>query len=187
MDASSQSITQLLRAWSDGDQAALAALTPLVYDELRRVARRYVAKYAPGHTLQATEVVNEVFLRLVERHQMTWQDRQHFFVVCAKIMRSILIDRYRRRRLHPTVPLDEVEMAWPEPEVDLSALDEALSRLEALDRQHSLVVELRYFGGLTIEETAEVLQISPATVKRDWEQAKRWLRAELEGGHRHDA
>jgi RNA polymerase sigma factor (TIGR02999 family) len=174
-------ITQLLRAWSDGDQAALNELMPLVYDELRRVARAYVAKYAPGRSLQTTDVVNEAFVRLIEHGQITWKDRKHFFVVCARIMRFMLIDRYRRSQRNPTVPIDDVEIALPQPDVDLLALDEALSRLETLDKQQSLTVELRYFGGLTIEETAEVLQISPATVKRDWSQAKRWLRAELEG------
>jgi len=175
-------ITELLRAWSDGDQTALEQLIPLVYDQLRRVAKGYVAKYAPGHTLQATEVVNEAFVRLIEYGQITWKDRKHFFIVCARIMRFMLIDRYRRGQRNPTVPIDDVELALPASDVDLLALDEALSRLERLDHRQCQVVELRFFGGLTEEEAAEVLNISTATVKRDWRQAKRWLKAELEGG-----
>lgn len=179
---SSQSITQLLRAWNAGDRQALDELVPLVYAELRRIARRQ-ARQLPRQTLQPTELIHEAFAQLVKGRQIEWQDRAHFFAVCSRMMRFILIDRLRRRQRYPTVPLDDVEITLPpEPEEDLLALDEALSRLETLDKQQSLIVELRYFGGLTIEQTAEVLQISPATVKRDWQQAKRWLKAELEGG-----
>jgi RNA polymerase sigma factor (TIGR02999 family) len=177
---SSQSITQLLRAWNEGDQQALDELIPLVYGELRRIAQ-HQARRLPNQTLQPTELIHEAFAQLAEGRQIEWQDRAHFFAVCSRMMRFILIDRLRRRQRYPTVPLDEVEITLPEPEDDLLALDEALSRLESLDKQQSLIVELRYFGGLTIDQTAEVLQISPATVKRDWRRAKRWLKAELEG------
>jgi RNA polymerase sigma factor (TIGR02999 family) len=181
MEAPSQSITQLLRAWNEGDQQALDELIPLVYGELRRIAR-HQARRLPKQTLQPTELIHEAFAQLAEGRQIEWQDRAHFFAVCARMMRFILIDRLRRRQRYPTVPLNDVEiMLPPEPEEDLLALDEALSRLERLDKQQSLIVELRYFGGLTIDQTAEVLQISPATVKRDWSQAKRWLKAEIEG------
>jgi RNA polymerase sigma factor (TIGR02999 family) len=135
----------------------------------------------PDQTLQPTELIHEAFAQLAEGRRIEWQDRVHFFAVCARMMRFILIDRLRRRQRYPTVPLDEVEITLPpEPEEDLLALDEALNRLEKLDKQQSLIAELRYFGGLTIDQTAEVLQILPATVKRDWRQAKRWLKAELE-------
>lgn len=174
-------ITQLLRAWSDGDQAALNELMPLVYDELRRVAKGYVAKYAPGRSLQTTDVVNEAFVRLVEGGQVEWQDRKHFFVFCARIMRFILVDHYRRRRKRQDVPLDEVELELlaPQRDVNLIALDEALSKLNALDPRASLVVEMRYFGGMTLEEIAEVLQVSLATVKRSWSRTRGWLYREL--------
>ncbi len=182
MKAKLPQITDLLRQWSDGDPAAPDELFPLVYDELRRVARAYVAKYAPGRLLQTTEVVNEAFVRLVEHERIEWQDRKHFYAVCARIMRFMLIDRLRRGHLRPTIPLDDLEIAAPAPDEDLLPLDEALSRLETLDKRQSLVVELRFFGGLTEAEVADVLQISTATVKRDWRQAKRWLKAEIEGG-----
>ena len=181
MEPTSQPITQLLRAWNAGDRQALDELVPLVYGELRRIARQQ-ARRLPRQTLQSTELIHEAFTQLAEGSQIDWQDRGHFFAVCSRMMRFILIDRLRRRQRYPTIPLDEVEITLPEPEEDLLALDEALTGLEPLDKQQCRIFELRYFGGLTIEETAEVLQISPATVKRDWQQAKRWLKAELEGG-----
>ncbi|MCI0388420.1 MAG: ECF-type sigma factor [Acidobacteria bacterium] len=186
MEQPSLQITELLRAWSSGDQAALERLIPVVYDQLRRVAKAYVAKYAVGQMLQATEVVNETFVRLIEGGQITWEDRKHFFVVCARIMRNMLIDRYRHGRRNPTIPIDdvEVELALPQSGMDLLALDDSLSGLERLDHRQSLVVELRFFGGLTEEEVADVLGVSIATVKRDWTRARRWLKAELEGGSR---
>jgi RNA polymerase sigma factor (TIGR02999 family) len=179
MEAPPQSITQLLRAWNEGDQQALNELIPLVYGELRRIAR-HQAHRLPKQTLQPTELIHEAFAQLADGRRIEWQDRAHFFALCSRMMRFILIDRLRRRQRYPTIPLDEVEITLPELDDDLLALDEALTRLETLDKQQSLIVELRYFGGLTIDQTAEVLQISPATVKRDWRQAKRWLKAELD-------
>lgn len=180
MESSPRSITELLRVWGAGDQQALNELIPQVYDQLRRIAHQQ-ARRLPGQTLQTTDLIHEAYTRLAAPEPIVWQDRQHFFAVCARVMRFILIDRARRRARHPLVPLDEIEKALPQPEEDLLALDEALDRLVALNRQQSFIVELRYFAGLTIEETADVLDISPATVKRHWEQAKRWLKAELEG------
>lgn len=186
MESTSQSITARLRAWDNGNQEALDELMPLVYDELRRVAQRQVRRL-PGQTLQPTDLIHEAYTRLAELKQLGWQDRQHFFAVCARLMRFILIDRVRRRALHPLVPLDDLEKTLPQPDEDLLALDEALRGLETLDKQQSLIVELRYFGGLTIEQTAEVLQVSPATIKRAWQQARRWLKAEIAGGSNNDA
>jgi RNA polymerase sigma factor (TIGR02999 family) len=148
---------------------------------------RHQARRLPNQTLQPTELIHEAFAQLAKGNQIEWQDRAHFFAACSRMMRFMLIDRLRRRQRYPTIPLDEVEITLPpEPDEDLLALDEALSRLETLDKQQSLIVELRYFGGLTIEETAEVLQISTATVKRDWHQAKRWLYRELSKGGSND-
>ncbi|MEW6211215.1 MAG: sigma-70 family RNA polymerase sigma factor [Acidobacteriota bacterium] len=179
MKPSPQEVTRLLHAWRNGDASALDELMPLVYDELRRVAQRQMARQASGHTLQTTALVNEAYTRLVKLNQAEWQDRAHFFAVCSKIMRRILVDRFRRHRRHPLISLDEVEMALPGPDIDLLALDEALSRLEALNERQSQIVELRFFGGLTEEEVAEVLKVSPSTVKRDWQKARAWLYREL--------
>lgn len=176
-----RSITQLLRAWNGGDPQALAELIPQVYDQLRRIARQQ-ARRLPGQTLQTTDLIHEAYTRLAALEEVAWQDRQHFFAACARMIRFILIDRLRRRERHAPVPVDEVEQALPTPAEDLPALDEALSKLEKLDKQQCLIVELRYFVGLTIEQTAEVLQVSPATVKRAWQQARRWLKAEIAGG-----
>lgn len=177
MNLSLQQITQLLQAWRDGKESALDELMPLVYDELRSLAQRYLARQAPGQTLQTTALVHEAYERLGQQQQPDYQNRAHFFAVCALMMRRILVDHYRRRRA--TVALDEVEIAAPESDVDLLALDEALTRLAALDPRAVRVVELHFFGGLTFEEVAEVLQLSPITVKRDWKDAKGWLYQEL--------
>ena len=182
---SRREVTELLMAWSDGDPAALEQLTPLVYQELRRLARHYMGQERQGHTLQATALVNEAYLRLIDVNRMHWQNRAHFFAVSAQMMRRILVEFARRRHRHkrggeaPRVELDEaLQMAEPR-DADLVALDDALRTLSSMDARLSQVVELRFFGGLSVEETAEVLKVSPETVMRDWKTAKVWLLREL--------
>ncbi|MEO8435366.1 MAG: sigma-70 family RNA polymerase sigma factor [Pyrinomonadaceae bacterium] len=178
-------VTQLLVAWSNGDKAALDRLMPLVYTELRRLAHHYMSRERPGHTLQTTALVNEAYLRLVDQDQMRWENRAHFFGIAARLMREILVDHARSRQAvkrgggQYMLSLSKVDRLASRPDVNLIALDEALRRLEAIDPQKGRIVELRYFGGLRIEETAEVLGISPATVKRDWSMARAWLRSEI--------
>jgi RNA polymerase sigma-70 factor, ECF subfamily len=180
-------VTQLLRAWGNGDHRALDELTPLVESELHRLAHRYMSRENPGHTLQTTALVNEVYLKLVNIQDMTWQDRAHFFAISARMMRHILTDFARSRRFQKRggaalqVTLDEALMISPEQDADIVALDEALGQLAALDERKSKVVELRFFGGLSAEETAEVLKVSRETVLRDWKFAKVWLLRELSG------
>jgi RNA polymerase sigma factor (TIGR02999 family) len=174
----------LLRAWSDGDERALEALTPIVYAELRRLARHYVKGERAGHSLQTTALVHEAYIRLVDYKRMRWQNRAHFFAVSAQLMRRILVERARRCNLKrgrgvQHVPLDEAAVVSHDPPVDLIALDDALNELARVDARKVQVVELRFFGGLTVEETAEVLKISPVTVRRDWSAAKIWLYREL--------
>jgi RNA polymerase sigma factor (TIGR02999 family) len=185
---STHTVTDLLRAWAAGDQAALDELLPLVYDELRRQARRYMRAQPSGHTLQTTALVHEAYLRLVGQSHVDWQSRAHFLGVASKAMRSILVDHARARRAAKrggtarAVTLDEaggVPDAGSQRGVDVLALDEALARLAELDLRKSQLVELRYFGGLGIEEAAVVLGVSPATVKREWTTARAWLRREL--------
>ena len=186
----SHEVTSLLKAWSGGDEEALERLTPLVYRQLHHIAQHYMAGERSGHPLQATALVNEAYLRLVDCGQVKWQDRAHFFAVSANLMRRILIDFARSRGylkrggavVH--VALDEAPSLCNEPDVNLVALDDALKALAAVDERKSKVVELRFFGGLSVEETAEVLQISSDTVLRDWQFAKLWLLRELnrEGG-----
>jgi RNA polymerase sigma-70 factor, ECF subfamily len=178
---SAHEITQLLQAWGDGDEQALEKLTPLVYEELHRTAQRYMAREATGHILQTSALVNEVYLRLVDVREASWQNRAHFFAVCAKLMRRILTD-FARSRLYLKrggevrhFSLDHACVVSEDPQPDLVALDDALNHLAALDQRKSQVVELRFFGGLNVEEAAEVLKISPATVMREWELAKVWL------------
>lgn len=174
-------LTGLLHDWREGDKAALDRLTPIVYDELRRIAHRYVQRERDGHTLQTTALVNEAYLRLAGQQKVDWQNRAHFFAVTAQVMRHILIDHARRRRYAKhggelqQVPLDEAGVMSHERAGELIALDEALDELAKLDPRKSRVVELRYFGGLSLEETAEVLEISLMTVRRDWRAAKAWL------------
>jgi RNA polymerase sigma factor (TIGR02999 family) len=181
-------VTRLLVAWGDGDKAALDLLMPLVHAELRRLARHYMSRERPGHTLQSTALVNEAYLRLVEQEGMRWENRAHFFGIAARLMRQILVDHARSRQAakrggaQVRLSLSKVNRLASAPNVNLLALDEALSRLEAVDPQKSRIVELRYFGGLGIEETAEVIGMSPATVKRDWSMARAWLRCELGEG-----
>lgn len=185
MDPSACEITQLLRAWSRGEEEALDKLTPLVYAELHRTAHRYMARERPDHTLQTTALVNEVYLRLVDTRGVTWQDRAHFFGICARLMRRVLTDFARSKRYlkrggrSPHIALDEALVVSPQPRADLVALDDALNELFKHDPRKSQVVELRFFGGLTVEETAEVLKVSMETVKRDWELAKVWLLREM--------
>ncbi len=178
-------VTRLLKAWTGGDQEALAKLTPLVYEQLHRVAQCCMAGERPGHTLQTTALVNEVYLKLVDCGQTNWQDRAHFFAVSAKMMRHILID-FARSRIYQKrgggvvhVSLGEAPSLGQEPGRDLVALDDAMKALAAVDERKSKVIELRFFGGLSVEETAEVLQVSCETVVRDWRLAKVWLLREL--------
>jgi RNA polymerase sigma factor (TIGR02999 family) len=181
-------VTGLLQAWGGGDSAALDRLVPIVYDELHRQAQRYLRRENPGHTLQTTALVHEAYLRLVDQREARWQNRAQFFGVAAQAMRRILVDHARRhqaaKRGGSAVPvtLEEGAVAAAGSGVDLVALDDALTRLAALDPQQARVVELRYFTGLGIEETAEALGISPATVKRDWAMARAWLKRELGEG-----
>lgn len=178
-------ITALLRAWSDGDSQALVRLTPLVYEQLHRSARRYMARERSDHTLQTTALINEVYMRLVDLGNVSWHDRAHFFAVCARLMRRILTDFARSRAYlkrgggAPRFSFDEKLYMSCEPTPNLVALDDALTALAAVDERKSHVVELRFFGGLTVEEAAEVLKVSEETVKRDWKLAKLWLLREL--------
>jgi RNA polymerase sigma-70 factor (ECF subfamily) len=186
----SRDITRLLRAWGVGDEHALEQLTPLVYGELRKAAKRHMARERDGHTLQTTALINEVYLRLVKLDGVGWQDRAHFFAICARLMRRILTD-YARSRSYlkrggdaRRVTLDEALMVSADPCVDLLALEGALTKLSEVDFRKSSVVELRFFGGLSLKETAAVLKISTDTVTRDWNLAKAWLLREMDGEHR---
>jgi RNA polymerase sigma factor (TIGR02999 family) len=180
-------VTQLLKAWGQGDDGALGRLIPLVQNELHRLARRYMSREQPDHTLQTTALVNEVYLRLVDMPQMSWQDRAHFFAISARMMRRILTDFVRSRNyqkrggtaLH--VSFDEALAVSQEQDAEIVAIDDALSQLAALDSRKSQVVELRFFGGLSEVEIAEVLKVSPETVRRDWRFAKSWLHRVLSG------
>ena len=178
-------VTQLLRAWSQGDEQALEQLMPLVYQELRRMAKRYMARENPGQTLQATALVHEAYLRLIEQRLVSWQNRAHFFAISAQMMRRILVDRARARHYDKRggeaclISLDEALVVGQEMEPNLVALDDALKSLAIIDPRKSRVVELRYFGGLSVKEAAEVLKVSIETVMRDWKVAKVWLLREL--------
>ena len=180
-------VTELLRAWSDGDDGALEQLMPLVEAELRRLARGYMARERPDHTLQTTALVNEAFVRLTDARQVRWQDRAHFLGISARLMRRVLVDYARRRGFHKRggdaqrVTLQDDLVRTPDPAFDVVALDRALEALAKFDMRKSRIVELRFFGGLSVEETADVLQVSTDTVKRDWRLAKLWLLRELEG------
>jgi RNA polymerase sigma factor (TIGR02999 family) len=180
----SDNLTALLVEWREGDEAALNRLMPLVYDQLRRIAHRYVQRERDGHTLQTSALINEAYLRLADQ-EVAWQNRSHFFAVTARVMRHILIDHARRRRYAKhggearQVPIEEASAMSLERAAELIALEEALDELAKLDQRKSRVVELRYFGGLSLEETAEVLDISLMTVRRDWRAAKAWLYRQL--------
>jgi len=179
-------ITQLLIAWSEGQGEAIKDLMPLVYDDLRRVAAGYMRREAAGHALQPTALVHETYVRLIDQKRVKWRDRAHFFGVAAGLMRRILVDHARRRRAEKrggdwervTLAEHEIAAGGP-PEIDVLSLHESLERLAVFDPQQARIVELRYFGGLTIEETAEVVGVSSATVVREWTIAKAWLRADL--------
>jgi len=186
VESSSGEVSALLRAWSDGDPSALEKLTPVVYDELHRLARRYMRRERAGHSLQTTALVNEAYMRLVDYKRMQWQNRAHFFAVSAQLMRRILVERARRHNLKrgggvPHVSLDEVAVVAGDRPTDLVALDDAMNALAQIDARKAQVVEMRFFGGLNVEETAEVLGVSPVTVMRDWSFAKAWLYRELTG------
>lgn len=180
-----ENITQLLNQWSDGDERALDRLTPLVYQELRQQAARYLRRERPGHTMQTTALINEAYLRLIDAKEVRWQGRAHFFAIAANLMRRILVDHARQRNavkrggspVHVT--LDRIVATANQSKVDVLAIDEALTKLAAVDRQQAQIVELRFFSGLSVEETAAALGISPRTVKRDWSVARAWLRREI--------
>jgi len=190
---SSRGVTGLLQAWGQGDESALQKLIPLVYEQLRIAARRYMAGERPGHTLQTTALIHETYLRLVDVRQIKWQDRAHFMAICSQLMRRILIDFARSRNYKKRgagavhVDFDEALVITAGPDANLVALDDALNRLALVDARKSRVVELRFFGGLGVKETAEVLKISADTVMRDWKLAKVWLFRELSGDPPHGA
>jgi len=189
-EAAQGDITGLLKAWTEGDQTALEKLTPIVYKELHRLAGRYMKGERPGHSLQTTDLVNEAYMRLVDYKRMEWQNRAHFFAVSAQLIRRILVDHARRRNLKrgggiQHVSLDEAAVAGGGRSADLVALDDAMKALAQFDPRKEQVVEMRFFGGLSVEETAEVLKISTVTVMRDWSTAKAWLYRQL-GGKKSD-
>jgi RNA polymerase sigma-70 factor, ECF subfamily len=178
-------ISRLLESVRNGDAAAAAALTPMLYNELHRLAMHHMRNERPGHTLQATALVNEAYLKLIDNREANWQNRAHFLAIASQAMRRVLIDHARSKRrvkrggLQQKVALEDVVIAAEEQTYDLIALDEALDRLAKVDARQSRIVELRFFGGLSVEQTAEVLSISPKTVKRDWAVARAWLHREL--------
>lgn len=180
-----RSVTELLTLWCEGDESALAQLTPLVHAELHRLARRQMRNERTGHTLQTTAVVNEAYLRLVDLSRVRWQDRAHFFAMAARLMRHILVDYARSHASAKRggdaleVSLDKAAVLSTEPSTDLVALDDALRALSEVDARKSQVVEMRFFGGLTVQETADALGVSPETVMRDWQFAKKWLLREM--------
>jgi RNA polymerase sigma factor (TIGR02999 family) len=187
MSAATHEVTKLLKAWSDGDESALDKLMPLVHDELHRLARQHMRREKPGHILQTSALVNEAYLRLVDASQIHWQNRAHFFGIAARLMRRILVDDARRRHFDKRggqmiqVALDEVMSVPQEQAANIVALDDALQTLATIDPRQSEIVELRFFGGMSIEETAEFLHVSPGTVMRDWTFARAWLRKEMVG------
>ena len=183
-------VSEILRAWSDGDQDALDKLTPIVYDELRRLARRYMRREDAGHSLQSAALVNEAYIRLVDYKRMRWQNRAHFFAISSQLMRRILVDHARRRNQKrgagfAHIPLDDAAIVGGELPNELVALDDAMNALQHLDPRKVRVVEMRFFGGLSVAETAAVLNVSEVTVMRDWNSAKAWLYRELTGQGEH--
>jgi len=190
MTTSPHEVTQLLLDWSNGNQAAGDQLMPLVYEELHRLAHQYMNRESPGHTLQTSGLVNEAYLRLVDQREVHWQNRAHFFGIAAQLMRRILVDYARSRHYvkrggeAQRVSFDEAVIVSPERATEVVALDDALVRLAVIDKRKSQIVEFRFFGGLSIEETAEVLKVSPGTIMRDWTLAKAWLRKEMIGDNR---
>jgi RNA polymerase sigma-70 factor, ECF subfamily len=182
-----QDVTGLLAAWSNGEEAALGGLMPMVYPELRRIARRYLSRGLPAQTLESAALVNEAYLKLIRAHGIRCENRLQFFALCAQIIRRILVDHARGRRYAKRgggavqIPIDEALVGAPAVGVGVLALDEALDRLSKVDYRKARVVELRYFGGMSVEETAEILRVSPETARRDWKMAKAWLLRELTG------
>ena len=192
MDVSaSHAVTSLLQAWGQGDEEALQKLMPLVYERLHSAARRYMAGERPGHTLQTTALIHETYLRLINVRKVKWQNRAQFHAICARLMRRILIDFARSRGYQkrgggaPHIKFDEALLVTARSDANLAALDDALNRLALVDERKSRVVELRFFGGLDVKETAEVLKVSPDTVMRDWKMAKVWLLRDLRGSSSH--
>lgn len=185
MAAGPNQITELLKDWNDGDQTAIDKLMPLVYEEFHRLARQYMRREKPGNTLQTSALVNEAYLRLVEQKKIDWNSRSHFFGIAARLMRQILVDQVRRRNFAKRgggairVTLDEASLVATEQSAKVMAVNEALTILEKTDPRKGRIVELRFFGGLSIEETAEVLQVSPGTVMRDWTFARAWLKNQM--------
>ena len=193
MSPSPETVTQLLIAWRNGDETALDELMPLVYEELRRMARNYLRRERSDHTLQTTALVNEAYLRLIDHKRIEWQNRAHFFALAARAMRRILVDYARSRKYQKRgggarkVSISEAAVLAQERAAEMVALDDALNALAALDPRKSQVVEMRYFGGMSVEETAEALGISAVTVTRDWNTAKGWLLREINRGIRDDS
>jgi RNA polymerase sigma factor (TIGR02999 family) len=185
MESPANQLTELLQSWSKGDEGAIEKLMPLVYGELHRLAQRYMADERPGHTLQTTALVHEAYLRLVDTAHANWDGRAHFFAVCARVMRRILVDWARSRQAEkrgsgvPSLELNEALAVSGRSGTDLVAIDDALTALAAVDQRKGQIVELRFFGGLSVKETADVLKVSQETVQRDWKLAKSWLRHEL--------
>lgn len=188
MKSSPHLVTRLLNEWNEGDERALEQLMPLIHDELHRLAHQHMRRERPGHILQTSALMNEAYLRLVSQPQIRWENRAHFFGTAARLMRRILVDDARKRNSDKRggsmiqVPLDEATSMVQEQAANVSALDEALKRLEAIDERQGQIVELRFFGGLSIEQTADVLKVSPGTVMRDWTFARAWLRNEMDSG-----
>lgn len=191
--SATRQVTCLLQAWSVGDKAALGKLIPLVYQDLRRAARHCMAGENPGHMLQTTALIHETYLRLVDARKVSWQNRAHFLAICAQLMRQILTDHARSRRVQKRsgkmmrVKFDEALVVSSPPDSDLAVLDDALKKLATVSERKSRVVEMRFFGGMSVEETAEALQISPDTVMRDWKFAKAWLLREMSAEQRREA
>ena len=187
MKSAAHLVTRLLNEWNDGDESALEQLMPLVHDELHRLAHQHMRRERPGHILQTSALINEAYLRLVDQPQIRWENRAHFFGIAARLMRRILVDDARKRNSAKRggsliqVPLDEATSVVQEQAANVAALDEALKRLETIDARQGQIVELRFFGGLNIEQTAAVLEVSPGTVMRDWTFARAWLRNEMNG------
>jgi len=187
MESATHQVTKLLLEWSEGDERALEQLMPLVQDELHRLAHQHMRREGPGHILQTSALINEAYLRLVDQPQIQWENRAHFFGIAARLMRRILVDDARKRNAAKRggsliqVPLDEATNVAHEQAANVAALDDALKVLETIDTRQGQIVELRFFGGLSIEETAKVLQVSPGTVMRDWTFARAWLRNEMNG------
>ncbi|HEY5839025.1 MAG TPA: sigma-70 family RNA polymerase sigma factor [Pyrinomonadaceae bacterium] len=185
MAAKPNNITQLLLKWSEGRSEALEDLIPLIYPELRRLARRHMQRENPAHTLQTSALINEAYLRLVSQQGVEWHNRAHFFAVAAQVMRHILIDHARKHQVVRRgggllrVPLDETAVASHERALEFVALDEALTKLALIDARKSQIVEMKFFGGLTVDEIAEVMKLSPITIKREWRAAKAWLHLEI--------